>query len=67
MDKTRRILVVDDEQGIIKVLRVKLKHTGYEVFATTSGAEAIEICRAQEPDIVLLDILMPGVNGLEVL
>ena len=67
MSKTKRILVVDDEQGIITVLRVKLKHSGYEVLATTNGVEAIEICRMQEPDAVLLDILLPGVSGFEVL
>jgi CheY-like chemotaxis protein len=65
--KTRRVLVVDDEQGIISVLRIKIKHAGYEFLATTSGAEAIEICRVQEPDIMLLDFLMPGVSGFEVL
>jgi CheY-like chemotaxis protein len=67
MNKTKRVLVVDDEQGIITVLRIKLGHSGYQVVTTTSGAEAIEICRTQHPDIMLLDILMPGVNGFEVL
>ncbi len=67
MNKAKRILVVDDEPGIINVLRIKLGHSGYEVMATTSGAEAIEMCRTQEPDVVLLDILMPDVTGFEVL
>jgi CheY-like chemotaxis protein len=67
VNKTRRILIVDDEQGIISVLRIKLGHSGYEVLTTTDGAEAIEICREQEPDIMLLDFLMPGMTGFEVL
>ena len=67
MDNKRRILVVDDEQGIGNILRIKLRLHGYEVITTTSGAEAIEIIRTQEPDIVLLDVLMPVVTGMEVL
>jgi DNA-binding response OmpR family regulator len=67
MSKTKRILVVDDQQGINNLLRIKLGHSGYEVITTTSGAEAVEICRAQKPDIMLLDFLMPGMSGFEVL
>jgi DNA-binding response OmpR family regulator len=67
MDNKRRILVVDDEPGIGNILRIKLRLHGYEVITTTSGAEAIEIIRTQEPDIVLLDVLMPVVTGMEVL
>jgi DNA-binding response OmpR family regulator len=65
--KTKRILVVDDEQGIITVLRIKLGHSNYEVITATSGTEAVDLVQTQEPDIVLLDILMPGMNGFEVL
>ncbi len=63
----KRVLVVDDEPGIGKVLRIRLGLSGYEVTTTTSGAEAIELVRTQEPDVVLLDIVMPDVNGFEVL
>lgn len=63
----KKVLVVDDEPGILKVLGIKLKLHGYQALTTTSGAEAVEIVRAQEPDVVLLDILMPEVTGLEVL
>ncbi len=62
-----RVLVVDDEPGILKVLETELRLSGYETITTTSGAEAIEIVRTQKPDIVLLDVVMPGVTGLEVL
>ena len=65
--KKKLILVVDDEPIIGKVLRVKFSLSGYEVITTTSGAEAIELARTQEPDIILLDILMPGITGMDVL
>ncbi|MBN1369999.1 MAG: response regulator [Dehalococcoidaceae bacterium] len=67
METKKQVLVVDDEQKIINLLRIKLRLHGYDVITTTSGAEAIEIIRTQQPDIVLLDILMPGVTGIEVL
>jgi len=63
----KRVLVVDDEAGIGNILRIKLRLHGYDVVTTTSGADAIEIIRSKEPDIVLLDILMPGVTGADVL
>ena len=63
----KRILIVDDEPGIGKVLRIEFSLSGYDVTTTTSGAEAIELIRNQEPDIVLLDILMPDVTGMDVL
>jgi len=63
----KRILIVDDEPGIGKVLRVEFSLSGFDVTTTTSGAEAIELIRAQEPDVVLLDVLMPDVSGTDVL
>ena len=67
MDTKKRVLVVDDEPGIGNILRIKLRLSGYEVITTTSGAEAIELVKAQEPDIMLLDVLMPDVTGMDVL
>lgn len=67
MSEKRRVLVVDDEPGIVKVLGIKLKLHGYEFIGTTSGAEAVELARSSHPDVMLLDILMPGMNGMEVL
>jgi DNA-binding response OmpR family regulator len=63
----KRILIVDDEPGIGTVLRIQFSLSGYEVSTTTSGAEAIELIRAQEPDIVLLDAMMPEISGADVL
>jgi DNA-binding response OmpR family regulator len=67
VDIKKRVLVVDDEPGIGNILRIKLRLHGYDVMTTTSGADAIEIIRTGQPDIVLLDILMPNVSGMDVL
>ena len=61
------VLLVDDEPGILKILTIQLKHSGFETYDTTSGADAVELVRVKNPDVVLLDVLMPGMGGLEVL
>ncbi len=63
----RRVLVVDDDPGIGRVLRINLGLSGYDVITTTSGAEAINLVRTTKPDIVLLDVVMDDVTGLDVL
>ncbi|QOE45039.1 response regulator [Dehalogenimonas etheniformans] len=63
----KRILIVDDEPYIGKIFSLKLKLSGYDVAATCSGAEAIELVRNDHFDAVLLDIFMPEVTGLDVL
>lgn len=60
-----RILVVDDEPQIRRVLRVSLTAQGYEVFDAKTGEEALDAIRAQRFDLVLLDVNMPGMGGLE--
>jgi DNA-binding response OmpR family regulator len=65
MDK-KRILVVDDEENIVELLKMDLKRFGYEVICAYHGEEAIEKALAQRPDLILLDIMMPGIDGLEV-
>ena len=65
MSKTR-ILVVDDELSIIKYLRANLEANGYEVVAALDGAEAIQSFEKELPDLVILDIIMPKVDGFEV-
>ncbi len=61
-----RILVVDDEISIIKFLRANLKSMGYEVLAATDGAEALQTFEMELPDLVILDIMMPRMDGFEV-
>ena len=67
MKDKKLVLVVDDEPGILKVLSIHLKHQGYDILTTTTGEEAVALVGQKRPDIILLDILMPGMTGLEVL
>jgi len=62
-----RILLVDDETGILDSLRILFRGEGYEVLTALGGAEALEILSNDKPDLVVTDIRMPGVSGLEVL
>ena len=61
-----RILVVDDELSIIKFLRANLEAKGYEVLAAMDGAEALHTFEMELPDLVILDIMMPKMDGFEV-
>ena len=65
--KRFRILVVDDEQRIVNFLSSKLKASGYEVLTAGNGLEGLEQAQAQEPDLIVLDLLMPKMDGLEML
>jgi DNA-binding response OmpR family regulator len=65
--KQFRVLVVDDEERILKFLEIRLKASGYGVLTATSGLEALEQVQAQEPDMVVLDVLMPKKDGFETL
>lgn len=62
-----RVLVVDDEPSIVKLVVAYLKPEGYDVFTAADGASALKAARAYRPDIVILDIMLPGMDGLEVL
>lgn len=59
--------MVDDEPGILRFVSASLSLHGYEVIATSDGEEALGLARSGKPDIVLLDILMSPMSGLEVL
>jgi DNA-binding response OmpR family regulator len=61
------VLAVDDEDDILEIVRVNLELDGHEVLLARSGAEALELVRRHRPDVVLLDIMMPGVDGWDVL
>lgn len=60
------ILVVDDEPQILRVMRASLPARGYDVNTAPGGEEALDEIRKQMPDLVILDLVMPGVSGLEV-
>lgn len=61
-----KVLVVDDDPRNLKLISVRLRADGYEVLTADSGAKAIEIVRATRPDVILLDIMMPEMDGYEV-
>jgi two-component system cell cycle response regulator len=63
---TARILVVDDIPANVKLLEVRLLAEYFEVLTASNGAEAIDICEREKVDVVLLDVMMPGMNGFEV-
>jgi len=65
--KQFRVLVVDDEQRILNFLSSKLKVSGYDVLTASNGVEALEQVQTQEPDLVVLDVLMPKMDGFETL
>jgi two-component system KDP operon response regulator KdpE len=67
MVKQFRVLIVDDEPRRLKFLNLKLKASGYEVLTAESGSEAIAQVQAQEPDLLILDVIMPGMDGFETL
>jgi two-component system KDP operon response regulator KdpE len=61
------ILIVDDQERILNLLGVKLEALGYEVVTASDGVAALEQAQAQEPDLIVLDLLMPGMDGFETL
>jgi two-component system KDP operon response regulator KdpE len=66
-EKKWRILVVDDHPKVLRFIEIDLKLRGFEVITATSGEEALELVRSAKPDIVLLDVIMPEMDGFEVL
>jgi len=63
----KTILVVDDEPGLIEILQIKLESEGYRVIGASQGLDALEEMHAENPELVILDVMMPGMNGWQVL
>ena len=59
-----KILVVDDENLLVKGIRFNLQNDGYEVITGSNGLEALEMARTEKPDLIVLDIMMPEMDGL---
>lgn len=60
-----KILVADDDVDVRTLVVLKLKNSGHEVLSVENGAEAVHSCRTNRPDLVVLDLMMPGMNGLQ--
>ena len=61
----KKILVVDDEALLVKGIRFNLQNDGYEVITGCDGQEAVELAQSQNPDLIVLDVMMPRMDGLE--
>src|SRR5438876_7427977 len=61
------VVAVDDEPGILKLIRLELSDKGYRVVTANNGEDALQIIEHQRPDVVILDLLMPDMNGYEVM
>lgn len=62
----KKILIADDEPDILEIIQYNLRNEGYEVVTAKNGNEAIEMAKKFHPDLIILDIMMPGKNGIEV-
>lgn len=62
----KKVLVVDDKPNIVMLVRAKLAANGFEVFTAYNGKEALRVAEKEKPDLILLDIMMPGMDGFEV-
>jgi DNA-binding response OmpR family regulator len=62
----KRVLVVDDEKDLVDLITYNLQRNGYDVLAAYNGNEALELAQREQPDLVILDLMLPGLDGTEV-
>lgn len=67
MPKKHKILVVDDQKHIVRLVQITLEKAGYEVIPAYDGVEALELVEKDPPDLIVLDVMMPRMDGFEVL
>jgi two-component system alkaline phosphatase synthesis response regulator PhoP len=61
-----KILVVDDEEDILELVRYNLSREGYKILCASSGEEGLKAAKAEKPDLIVLDLMLPGLDGLDV-
>lgn len=61
-----KILIVEDEPTLLEALKYNLEHEGYEILTAADGLRAVELAHSEAPDLILLDIMLPGLDGFEV-
>ena len=66
MSSVKKILIADDEPDILEIIQFNLQAEGYEVITAKNGDEAIDQAKRHLPDLIILDIMMPGKNGIDV-
>lgn len=62
-----RVLIVDDEDDIREIAQLSMEFAGWQVYTASSGQEAVQVAAARQPDVVLLDVMMPGLDGPQTL
>lgn len=62
----RKLLIVDDEEGVRALVRMTLDSGSYQIFEAEEGRQALEIARAEHPDLVLLDVMLPDLSGFAI-
>jgi CheY-like chemotaxis protein len=62
----QKVLIVDDQEDLRRILRLALSRGDYSVLEAVTGAEALALCNAEHPDVIMLDVMMPGMHGFEV-
>ena len=62
----KKILIVEDYPHIVEVLRIRLEAAGYEVIAAVDGQEGLNMARSEKPDLIILDVMLPKMNGYKV-
>ncbi len=62
----RRVIIVDDDENIVHLVRMYLERDGYQVWSAHDGAEGVELARQTRPDVIVLDLMLPGMDGLAV-
>lgn len=65
MAQGKKILIVDDEPDIIEILRYNLEKEGYVTFSASNGVDAVELAKQKKPDLILLDVMLPDMDGIE--
>ena len=67
MSDPHKVLVVDDDPDFVEIIRMRLESDGYQVITAADGEEALQKVKLEKPDVMLLDVLMPKLDGLKVL
>jgi two-component system, OmpR family, phosphate regulon response regulator PhoB len=62
----RKLLIVDDEEGVRALVRMTLDSDSYQIIEASAGRQALELAREHHPDLILLDVMLPDVSGIEV-
>ena len=63
---SKRVLIVDDEPDVLRLVALRLKKSGYEILAASDGKEGFDIISSEKPDLVLLDLRLPNMDGVDI-